>query len=214
MKKTVLTFAILIIVVTSSIAEIINPYEKAMKAQLALLDSAQTIQEYQAVANSFERIAQKESNEWLPLYYAAYSYINIGFDKSLTLDQKDTYFNKAEELLKKAETLSANNSEITALRGYAVMAKLAADPASRGQSLSPVAMQLFGKAIQQNGKNPRALYLMAQMEYGMAQFFGSGTEKACSMAKKSVFLYENESIEGINPYWGAEMAKEMTTKCK
>lgn len=213
MKKIILTLAVLISFVAASFSAT-NPYEKAMKAQLQLLDSAETIDEYQAIANSFERIAQKESAEWLPLYYAAYSYLNMGFDKALTLAEKDTYFNKAEELLKKAEVISANNSEITALQGYAVMAKLAADPAGRGQSLSPVAMQLFGKAIQQNNENPRALFLMAQMEYGMAQFFGSGTEKACGMAQQSVALYEKDIVEGITPQWGADMAKEMTNRCK
>lgn len=213
MKKIIFTLALLVLFVSASLSAG-NPYEKAMKAQLVLLDSAETIEEYQAVANSFERIAQKESTEWLPLYYAAYSYINMGFDKSLKLHQKDTYFNKAEELLKKADAVSSNNSEITALHGYAVMAKLAADPAGRGQSLSPVAMQLFGKAIQQNNENPRALFLMAQMEYGMAQFFGSGTEKACAMAQQSVALYAKDTVEGITPQWGAEMAEQMTAQCK
>ncbi|HAZ26352.1 MAG TPA: hypothetical protein DCY95_18715, partial [Algoriphagus sp.] len=78
----------------------------------------------------------------------------------------------------KAEKLAPANSEVTALKGYAIMGKISLDPASRGQNLSPQAMQLFGKAINLDRENPRALYLMAQMEYGMAQFFGSGTDKA------------------------------------
>lgn len=189
-------------------------YEKAMLAKIDQLKQASNLEDHQSVANAFERIAQKEEKEWLPLYYAAYSYIKMGFMDKLTLTEKDNYFDKAQTILSNAETIEQQNSEITALKGYALMGKLTADAANRGQSLSPQVMQLFGKAIQQDPKNPRALYLMAQMEYGMAQFFGSGTEKACGMAKQSVALFEQTEEEGITPHWGENAAKEMMNRCQ
>ena len=189
-------------------------YVKAMKAKIEQLHPGKSITDLQELANAFERIAQKETTEWLPLYYAAHSYIIMGFDGSLALEDKDTYLNKAIGLIEDAEKLSVNNSELTALKGYAIMGKLTADAANRGQSLSPQVMQTLGKAIQQSPENPRALYLMAQMEYGMAQFFGNGTEKACAMNQQSITLFEQEETEGIMPSWGQKAAISMAARCQ
>jgi hypothetical protein len=213
MKKSLLTIAILFIFF-HAFATSNEAFVKIMKAKIEILSNTQTIEGYQQLANEFERISQKEITEWLPLYYTAFCYVNMGFRRSLDLETKDSYFNKAEALIEKAEKLSENNSELTALKGYAVMGKISADAANRGQTMSPLAMQLFGRAIQQNPENPRALFLMAQMEYGMAQFFGSTTEKACAMAKQSVMLYERTNEVGIQPSWGINGAKEMATSCQ
>ena len=163
MKKIAFTL-VLLFTIQLGFANDKTAYEKAMLAKIEVLNQAQKFSDYQAVANAFERIAQKEEKEWLPLYYAAFSYINMGFYDSLSLDQKDQYLNQANDILDKAEKIASNNSEITALKGYALMGKLTADASNRGQLLSPQVMQLFGKAIQQDPKNPRALFLMAQME--------------------------------------------------
>jgi tetratricopeptide (TPR) repeat protein len=213
MKKSLFTIAIFFFFF-QAFAVSNEAYVKIMKAKIEVLSSTNTVEDYQQLANEFERISQKEATEWLPLYYTAFCYVNMGFRSSTGLETKDSYFNKAEALLQKAEKLSANNSEITALKGYTIMGKLSADAANRGQTMSPLAMQLFGQAIQQNPENPRALFLMAQMEYGMAQFFGSTTEKACDMAKQSVMLYERTTEAGIQPNWGVNGAKEMATSCQ
>ncbi|HCX76982.1 MAG TPA: hypothetical protein DHU93_17945, partial [Algoriphagus sp.] len=77
--------------------------------------------------------------------------------------------------------------------------------------------QLFGKAINLDRENPRALYLMAQMEYGMAQFFGSGTDKACGMVRLSLEQFEKEESiiteDYILPKWGKRSAQQMMNNC-
>jgi len=190
-----------------------DSFEKAMLARIAQLDTASSQEQLIAVANAFERIAQKESSEWLPLYYAGLAYTYLGFDQKFTLSEKDKYFAKAEELAANAAEVSANNSEITTLQGFALMGKLSADAANRGQSLSPQVMQLFGKAMAQNPDNPRALYLMAQMEMGVARFFGKSPDKACGMLKQSVVLFEAQPTKGIEPSWGYEPAKAILQQC-
>jgi len=213
MKKLILSIA-LIFTVALVQANDSSAYIKVMKAKIEQFNKSQSLEDLQASANAFERIAQKETTEWLPLYYAAFGYVKMGFNKTLSIDQKDTYLNKAINLVENAEEISPNNSELTALKGYALMGKLTADAANRGQTLSPQVMQTFGKAIQQNPENPRALYLMAQMEYGMAQFFGSGTEKACAMNQQSISLFEKNNSEGIMPSWGLGGAKAMLSMCQ
>ncbi len=212
--KNLLIVIALIFSTQLSFANDSTAYQKAMAKQINQLEINETTAEYQATANAFTRIAQNETQEWLPLYYAAYSYISAGFSNKLSLEEKDVYFDKAISIIEEAALISENNSELTALHGYALMGKLSADAANRGQSLSPRVMQTFGKAIQQNPQNPRALFLMAQMEYGMAQFLGGGTEKACGMAQQSVALYTQQPSEGLAPHWGAKSAKSMAAKCQ
>jgi len=212
--KNLLIVLALILTINTTNANDSTAYYNALSAQIELLNKSKTVSEYQTVANAFERIAQKETSEWLPNYYAALSYLRAGFQNNQTLAEKDNYFDKAISLIDQAEEISPNNSELVALRGYALMGKLSADAANRGQSMSSKVMQLFGKAIQLNPENPRALYLMAQMEYGMSQFFGTGTEKACGMAKQSLTLFDQNQEVSINPNWGQAGAKEMAGRCE
>ena len=111
-----------------------------------------------------------------------------------------------------------DNAEIVTLQGFILMAKVSADPSSRGQSLSGQVMATYGKALAIDNKNPRALVLMAQMERGMAQFFGSGMEKACALAKQSFEIFAGQDAEAmkaaIQPTWGKKLADGMVKSCK
>lgn len=130
---------------------------------------------------------------------------------------KDQFFDQALEITNQAAKISPSNSEITALHGYILMGKVSVDPGSRGQSLSPQVMELFGKAIAQDRSNPRAVSLMAQMELGMSKFFGSGPDKACGMARMSMELYQNEEAKitetYILPTWGKNQMVELMKNC-
>lgn len=213
MKKPILTIASLLMWITFAFAS--DPaYEAAMQKQIKAMNSIPDLKTSQEVTNGFIRISEAKNEEWLPLYYAAYNQIIAAFRFDV---DKDQYFDQALELVKKADQIAAGNSEITALHGFAIMGKLSVDPASRGQNLSPTAMQLFGKAIEQDRENPRAVTLMAQMELGMAEFFGTGPEKACGMARTALDLFDKEETKitetYILPAWGKSQAKEVSTKC-
>jgi len=190
-------------------------YLDAMKKQIDSMNSVSSIEDVQKSKNGFLRIAEAKPSEWLPLYYAAFTQTNAAFRFDV---DKDAYLDEALAIIKKAKSLDPNNSEITALHGFIIMGKLSVDPASRGQELSPQAMQLFSKAIQLNKQNPRATTLMGQMELGMSQFFGTGPEKACGMGRIALDLFEKEqaliSEDYILPTWGKNQAEELTSACK
>jgi len=195
-----------------------TPYQKVMKKEIEKLVTTDSVSSLQASANAFARIAELNAKEWQPLYYQGLAYTFIGLDKSLSLDLKDAALAKAEEMIKKADALSPNNSEIVTVQGFITMAKVSADPGSRGQSLSGQVMATFGKALAIDNKNPRALILMGQMEYGMSKFFGNGTEKACGLAKESlvIFNFQNEDARkaALQPTWGKSLAENMVKGCK
>lgn len=190
-------------------------FEKAMTKQIQAMETIQTLEESQKVSNSFLRISEAQPEEWLPLYYASLLQIESAFRFGVNQDQA---FEQALEYIEKAKKIAPGNSELTALEGYAVMGKISVDPANRGQSMTPEAIQLFGKAIALDKENPRAVLLMAQMELGMAQFFGSGSEKACGMARMGSDLLrkEKEKITEsyILPTWGQRMASQFEKVCQ
>ena len=188
-------------------------YIKAMKKGLEAMDNANGREDLQNAANMFDRIGEKESTEWLPSYYSGLCYVYMSFSQGLEPEDRDRYLAKATERADAAGMISENNSEIVLLKGYISMAKLSADPASRGQTLSPLTMQMFGKAMEMDPTNPRAYALMARMELGMARFFGSGEEKACGLAYKSIELFDKEEVASIEPRWGQNIVNQMIEDC-
>lgn len=214
MKKYFLTLALVFVWI--SFVKANDPtYVKAIQKQIGGMKTIKSAEESQAVSNGFLRIAEANTSEWLPIYYAALTQTTAAFRFDVN---KDQYFDQALELVKKADQIAPGNSEITALHGYILMGKISLDPANRGQSLSPEAMQLFGKAISLDRENPRAVTLMAQMELGMAQFFGQGPEKACGMARMGLELFTKEEVKVdenyLLPTWGKMNAEQVAGACK
>nr|WP_295931395.1 hypothetical protein [uncultured Dyadobacter sp.] len=216
MKKIAIILSILLAFSLQLLAQD-NPYQKVMKKEIARLLEADSLPQLQQSANAFARITELNPTEWLPVYYHALAFTYQGLHKALDTGKKDEVLAKAEELAQKADAISPNNPEIVTLQGFVLMAKLNADPASRGRSLSGVVLQTFGKSLAIDNKNPRTLVLMAQMEYGMAQFFGSSTEKACGLAKQSLAIFNGQDQEALKaamlPAWGKGQAQGLTQNC-
>jgi len=188
-------------------------YIKAMSKGLEQMSTAGTVEERQAVASQFERIAAKVDSEWLPNYYAALNYINMAYVAE-GISTKDKYTEKAQTFIDKAIALAPNNAEVVALQGFNYMTQLAADPNTRGQMLSGKAMQQFSMAVRIDPENPRANMLLGQMQLGMAQFFGSPTDQPCAKVKGTLAAFEAESgKQTLEPTWGKEMAEGIVKQC-
>lgn len=190
-------------------------YEEAVKKGVEQLYAAESVEEMQTAANTFHRIAQQESNEWLPPYYEALTYTFMSFNNNLEDDQRDFYADKAQEIFESLEGKKPDASEATTLQGFIKMAKLSISPMLRGPFMSGAATALFEKAVKLNPENPRALGMLARMKYGTASFFGSSTEECCNMAQQAVALYqkEKETDRGIMPTWGYKMTKGLADSC-
>lgn len=220
MKKHLLLTVLLTLCIHLANASHLNEaYMKAMSNEITNLYRAGTLEELQKSANAFIRISSMNPTEWLPDYYVAWAYANMGFRSEGNAQEKDKHFLQAKKHIDKAAQLSPNNSEIVALQGYIIMGELSVDLGSRGQHLSPLAMQTLGKAINLNRTNPRAILMMAQMEYGMAQFFGQGPEKACGLMQSSLELFKKEAAtadeNSLSPRWGEAYAQELKKElCK
>lgn len=215
--KTILSFtAFFLLTISLSFAQDAR-YQKVMKQEIEKVITTDSIAKLQESANKFARVSELFPNEWQPFYYAALAYTYQGLNNTLTADKKDIALGKADELATKAANLSPSNAEIVTLQGFILMAKLNVDPANRGQSMSGKVMSTYGIALGIDSKNPRALALLAQMEYGMAKFFGSGIEKSCGIAKQSLAIFETQDEaarkEAILPTWGKNLAGGLVKRC-
>jgi hypothetical protein len=191
-----------------------DTYSEAMNRRIQTLYSSHSIPTLQDAVNSLERIGLAEKTKWEPYYYAAFGYIMMA-DQERESHKKDAYLDQAAATIKKAAAIKVNDSEITALEGFVHMIRVTIDPASRGQQYSGLAIQTFGRAISLDPENPRALALLAQMQYGTAQFLGSSTLEACStneaaLQKFAAFKSENP----LAPRWGQSMVEGLRAKCK
>jgi tetratricopeptide (TPR) repeat protein len=190
-----------------------DAYVKAMQNGLEAMGKAESVQDLLGAAGQFERISARVKDQWHPHYYAALNYINASF-RAEGLATKDSYTEKAQGFIDNALKIAPNESEVVALQGFNYMTQLSADPGGRGQSMSPKAMQTFGKAMGINPENPRAMTFMAQMQFGTAQFFGSSTAASCEAAKKTLPLFDAESKgRSFDPTWGKDMAEAIIEGC-
>jgi tetratricopeptide (TPR) repeat protein len=213
MKKIITTLALSIFLLNTLFANN-EAYLNAMKANIHAMEIAKTKEDLQTVANTFERISKNATKEWLPLYYAAYTYINMS-QMEETIEKKEPTLEKSRSFIDQLLLLVPNESEAVLMDGYYTMMKLSLNPAERGQTYAPKATGLFQKAVQLNPNNPRAYFFLAHMEYGTAKFFGSSTENACATFKKSVSLFEAEvKKDDLSPSWGKEGAQQMASTCQ
>ena len=211
--KTVVLIAAMIFSVNLAMADD-SEYLETMMKNIDLIYRAKTLGEVQQAANAFDRIANAEKTKWEPFYYASFGYIMMA-----TMEQdvakKDALLDQAKVFVDKAATLKANDSEIGTLEGFISTMRVSVDPATRGQQYGGLAMQAFGKALAVNPDNPRALALMAQMQFGTARFFNSSTAEACATVSKSLEKYDlPKSADPLAPTWGKGMAQGLRKQCQ
>lgn len=213
-KQIIVLIALAITVFSSACFASDGQYIEAMKKNIQLVYEGKSVADLQSAVNGFKRIATVEKTKWEPHYYAAFGYIMIATRDSVA-ERKDQALDLALESIKNAVAIVPNESEVVALQGFVYMIRISIDPASRGSRFTGLAMQYFQTALRLNGDNPRALALLAHMQFGTANFFGSPTDEACqtnnaALAKFDTFKSENP----LAPQWGRGMSEKLKAGCK
>lgn len=189
-------------------------YEKVMLENIEAISDAESPAELQVIINNFERIAQKEKDRWEPYYYSAYCQILMAI-REKEASEKDKFLDYALKNVKNGYEIASDESELIAMEGFVHMIRVTVDPATRGQQFAGLSMQTFQKAIAMDSENPRALYLLAQMEMGTARFFNSDITPACEKLKLSIEKFETDTQENIlAPKWGKKQALSTLESCK
>ena len=183
----------------------------AMQKQLALMDSAKTTQDFQNVANNFERIGDAEKTQWLPYYYAGLVLTSAGWrDKNL---DKDANSEKIKALCTKAEAIE-KNAEIFSIKNMAATQQMMVDPQSRWMTYGQESGKALQEGLQLDPNNPRLYYLQGMGIFGTPPAFGGGKEKAKPIFEKALELYKAEKVKPLYPHWGQEQTEQMIAQCK
>ncbi len=211
--KTINLFFLMIISVATSAND--GKYYEQMGKQIQAVYTAESMDAYQQAVNALNRIAGAEKTKWEPYYYSAFGSVMMA-TREKEASKKDTYLDQALAAIEKGKVIATNESELVALEGFVHMIRVTVDPATRGQQYSGLAMQTFGRALGMNPNNPRAMSLMAQMQFGTAQFFNQQPTEACETARKALSLFEStaKSENPLAPQWGKEMTVGLIQNCK
>jgi hypothetical protein len=209
MKKTIFIL-IAIFAASFSFAQMPDKFVKAMEAKIASADTATGVQELTDLANSFERIADAEKNQWLAYYYAAFCnakagvMIGSGGDiMTAKADKTDPYAEKADKEIKKAEELMKNNSEIYVVKKMIATLRMMGDPMNRYMTYGQEAQANLDEAKKLDPNNPRVYLLEAQDKYFTPEQFGGSKDEAKVLFEKSRQLFETFKPETtIHPNWG------------
>jgi len=205
MKTTILILALFIFS---------DKYTDQMIKNIEIVYANSSTDDIQKAVNTFERIGAAEKTKWEPYYYASFGYIMMAV-REQDGTKKDALLDLAQTAIGKATAIKSDESEIAAVEGFIHMIRTSVDPASRGQKYSTLAMQSYGKALGLNPENPRALALMARMQFGTASFFHQEPTEACETARKSLALFDKKPFElTIAPSWGRGIAEELVKGCK
>lgn len=188
-----------------------DKYMEAMKKNLSLFDSAKTNADYQALANTFERIGDAEKTQWLPYYYAGLVLATEGWnDPNLDKDANSTRINT---LCDKAAAID-NNSEIYALRNMAATQQMMVDPQTRWQTYGIQASKDIEEGLKLNPDNPRLYYLRGESIFNTPPAFGGGKEKAKPIFEKALVLFKADKPKPLYPNWGMQRTEEQLAKCQ
>jgi hypothetical protein len=186
-----------------------------MKKNLAGMDSSfRNPDDLLKLANSFERIANSEKNQWLPYYYAAFCQVNYGFMQQ-DKDKTDGIADKATELINKADSLAPNNSEISCIKSMIASCHMMVNPMQRWQEYGAESNNNMEAAMTQDPTNPRPYYLKGQgLKYTPEQF-GGGCKTAKPALQIALDKYGSfKPASDMHPNWGKQQVEMLLQGCK
>lgn len=204
MKNAILLFALLFLAAGAQ-AQTNEKYVKAMEKALAGLDTTRSVSDWLERSNTFERIAQKESGEWLPAYYVALCQSML-FNLDEDATKHEALCDKMDRYLTIADSLRPGNAEIYVLESIAAGMRIRLNPMVNGQKYGPLSGMLLEKALAIDPENPRAY-----MQKGITLFFtppqwGGDPEKGKELMETAEQKFEAfKPASSIDPNWGREI---------
>lgn len=210
MKKIITLTAVLI---TISMSVFSSNYNEVMKTNIVKMMNSTSSTELSSIANQFERIANTEKEEWLPGYYAAYSYVRSTFFDEMDADDTHQQLDKAQIILDKLTKNYQKESEIFTLQAFVYQLRIT--DMSKGYKYSRLAAEAIGVAEKLNPQNPRVYYLRGSNTFHTPKMFGGGKEKAKADLEKASSMFESQKPESeIAPSWGAEHNAGLLKQCE
>jgi len=204
-------FSISTLFVTAQSAD--KQYNVAIEKALNGLDSAKSVQDMQKIRNQFERISNKYTKEWLPLYYVIYCDLQMVYYNPKGEINHSILDDAGKRLTQLEKMEDADKSELNTLQGYYYNALIMLDPQVNGQKYFNDVTSNYKNAINQNNKNPRPVFLLAFFEQRLPDFLKSDAV-FCEELKKAENLFVEEKKSIHKPYWGKDFLGYLLKQCK
>lgn len=207
MRKYVLSFALGLM---SLVSYAQSNYEKAMTEKINKLEATRSPEELQALANDFQRIADKEKDKWQPSYYTALAYIQKGRSQMQNGNNEalETAADQAQKFVDAAESLEKNNSEIHLLQKMIYSLKMMVNPMERFRTFGAKAEEELKKAEQLDPSNPRVTLIKAEDTYYTPEQFGGSKTKGMELFKTSMEKFNTfKPKTALDPNWGKTEAQ-------
>ncbi|MGQ1785745.1 MULTISPECIES: hypothetical protein [unclassified Saccharicrinis] len=212
MKKLTVILTVFILVFVFKMDINAENYEEVMQQNIEKMYQSKTAQELTAVSAAFYRVAEKEKEDWLPLYYATYSLVRIAFfikDE----DEIDKHLDLAQSYMDRLLESKPKESEIHVLQ--ALLYSMRITGPARGMKYSMLSNGELDKAEALDNKNPRLYYCRGNNIYHTPAMFGGGKKKAKVLFEKADTLFNNNSARGdLWPSWGQWHNHKMLEQCK
>ena len=188
-------------------------YTAAMTKFVSQLDTTKSKADFQKLANQFELIATKEKGQWLPFYYAAFCNASLVYQSEK--DLIDVLCDKAEAMIKVADSLAPNNSEIMVMRARICSARIMVNPMTRGQKYGKQSASYLELAKKLEIGNPRISLTEGTAYYYTPKMFGGGQDKAKPVLADASAKFEvGVPASPIHPHWGSKDCNWMLSQCK
>ncbi|MEL7120546.1 MAG: hypothetical protein AAFO07_13930 [Bacteroidota bacterium] len=206
--KKLINFIALTFLCTSIVVAQNEAFVTKMEANIANLKNAKTVAELTEVMNVFDRIAEVESSNWLPLYYGAQTRMLIAgiHNNNGETAKVKSFVGQAQTKLDQALKINSDEAELHALQAHIYQGRIWEDYENNGPTYTNLVMASCGKATGLDPDNPRADCVMAQQIFHMPAFIGGGAENALPIFKKAKEKYKNFTPKSsIHPNWGEEI---------
>ncbi|MGH1518575.1 hypothetical protein [Chryseobacterium sp. JK1] len=208
MKKYLLSFALAFMSLTAFAQA---DYEKIMTEKIAKIETCKTPEDFQTLANDFQRIGSKESSQWLPQYYAAFSQIQKGriMMRNGNTQDLDGVAAQAEKYLGMAQNLAgADNAEVHLLRKMAYSLRMMVNPQQRFMTDGARAAEELNVADKLDPANPRVALIKAEDTYFTPEQFGGSKTKGVEQFKAALAKFNAYKPKtAIDPNWGKAEAE-------
>lgn len=188
-----------------------------LQSYVSQLDKASSVTGYQQLADQFNRLANRDPNNWLPWYYAALCNAQTGWLLQNDGDKIEPYANKADQQIAKALALldtakqKKELSEVYVVMSMVNRAKVFINPMTYGRQYGPAASRYDHLALQANANNGRALYLAGWEKYATPKMWGGDKKKAKDLLEQALQQLNAQSAND-NPHWGKKETEELLKK--
>ena len=207
MKKLLLSIALGLLSLNGAAQ---TNYEKVMTEKITKIETCKTAEEFNALANDFQRISVKETDKWLPNYYTALSHIQKGrvMMREGKLDQLDETADNAQKFVDLAMAVAANNSEIYLLQKMVYSLKMMVNPMERYMKYGMKAGEMLTKAEELNPNNPRVILIKAEDIYFTPEQYGGSKTKGMELFKLALEKFNSfKPKTALDPNWGKAEAE-------